>query len=76
MNCAPRPRGSTRQLQAFVALVEQCSITRAAGLCHLSQPAFSALIGQRHKGLQLACGDVGAGGVIHLQFICISNGLI
>ena len=36
----------------------------------------AALLGQRHKGLPLACGDVGAGGVIHLQFICVSNGLI
>jgi LysR family carnitine catabolism transcriptional activator len=37
---------STRQLNAFVTLSEQRSFTRAAGLCHLSQPAFSALISQ------------------------------
>ncbi len=42
----PRPNVSTRQLQAFIALAEQRSFTRAAALCHLSQPAFSALIGQ------------------------------
>ena len=35
---------STRELHAFVALAEQRSFTRAAGSCHLSQPAFSALI--------------------------------
>jgi len=35
---------SSRQLDAFIALAEQRSFTRAAGLCHLSQPAFSALI--------------------------------
>ena len=35
---------STRQLDAFLALAEQRSFTRAAALCHLSQPAFSALI--------------------------------
>ncbi|WP_345248790.1 LysR family transcriptional regulator [Pigmentiphaga soli] len=35
---------STRQLRAFVALAEQRSFTRAAAECHLSQPAFSALI--------------------------------
>ena len=35
---------STRQLRAFVALAEQRSFTRAARRCHLSQPAFSALI--------------------------------
>lgn len=35
---------STRQLRAFVTLVEQRSFTRAAALTHLSQPAFSALI--------------------------------
>lgn len=35
---------STRELSAFVALAEQRSFTRAAALCHLSQPAFSALI--------------------------------
>src|SRR5438552_2713861 len=35
---------STRALHAFVTLAEQRSFTRAAALCHLSQPAFSALI--------------------------------
>jgi LysR family carnitine catabolism transcriptional activator len=35
---------STRQLRAFLALAEQRSFTRAAAQCHLSQPAFSALI--------------------------------
>jgi DNA-binding transcriptional LysR family regulator len=35
---------STRQLRAFVALAEQRSFTRAAAECHLSQPAFSAVI--------------------------------
>ena len=35
---------STRELLAFVTLVEQRSFTRAAALTHLSQPAFSALI--------------------------------
>jgi DNA-binding transcriptional LysR family regulator len=35
---------STRQLRAFVALVELRNFTRAAQKCCLSQPAFSALI--------------------------------
>lgn len=35
---------STRQLRAFTALAEQRNFTRAAQRCHLSQPAFSALI--------------------------------
>lgn len=35
---------STRQLDAFLALAAQRSFTRAATQCHLSQPAFSALI--------------------------------
>ncbi|MBL7249904.1 LysR family transcriptional regulator [Alloalcanivorax sp. C16-2] len=35
---------SSRQLKAFVALVEERNFTRAAKRCHLSQPAFSALI--------------------------------
>ncbi len=38
------PNLSTRQLRAFLALAEQRSFTRAAAACHLSQPAFSALI--------------------------------
>jgi LysR family carnitine catabolism transcriptional activator len=55
MNQASRSGVSMRQLQAFVALAEQRSFTRAAALCHLSQPAFSALIGQleRQLGLRL-----------------------
>lgn len=48
-SAAPRPPArspnlSTRQLRAFLALAEQRSFTRAAAACHLSQPAFSALI--------------------------------
>lgn len=35
---------STRELGAFVTLADQRSFTRAATICHLSQPAFSALI--------------------------------
>jgi len=35
---------STRQLRAFAALADQRNFTRAAQRCHLSQPAFSALI--------------------------------
>lgn len=35
---------STRELRAFLTLAEQRNFTRAAALCHLSQPAFSALI--------------------------------
>ena len=35
---------STRQLRAFLALAELRSFTRAASRCHLSQPAFSALV--------------------------------
>ncbi|MED5621942.1 LysR family transcriptional regulator [Ideonella sp. BN130291] len=38
------PNLSTRQLRAFVELAELRSFTRAAARCHLSQPAFSALI--------------------------------
>jgi len=57
MNDATRPHVSTRQLQAFVALAEQRSFTRAAGLCHLSQPAFSALIGQLEATLGLRLFD-------------------
>ena len=33
-----------RELSAFCALAEQRSFTRAAADCHLSQPAFSALV--------------------------------
>ena len=38
------PDLTARQLRAFAALAEQRNFTRAAQLCHLSQPAFSALI--------------------------------
>jgi LysR family carnitine catabolism transcriptional activator len=38
------PDLSTRQLRAFIALTDQRSFTKAAAACHLSQPAFSALI--------------------------------
>jgi DNA-binding transcriptional LysR family regulator len=37
---------STRQLRAFVALIDLPNFTRAAQACHLSQPAFSTLIRQ------------------------------
>ncbi|MBV7541820.1 LysR family transcriptional regulator [Acidovorax sp. sic0104] len=42
---------SSRQIDAFIALAEQRSFTRAATLCHLSQPAFSALIRALEDGL-------------------------
>ena len=42
---------SARQLAAFVALAEERSFTRAAARCHLSQPAFSALIRTLEDGL-------------------------
>ncbi len=35
---------SSRQLRAFVALADERHFTRAAQRCHLTQPAFSALI--------------------------------
>lgn len=35
---------SSRQLRAFVALADEKHFTRAAQRCHLTQPAFSALI--------------------------------
>lgn len=35
---------STKHLRAFTALAAHCNFTRAAQICHLSQPAFSALI--------------------------------
>ena len=37
---------SARQLRAFVALADEKHFTRAAQRCHLTQPAFSALIRQ------------------------------
>jgi LysR family carnitine catabolism transcriptional activator len=42
---------STRQLQAFITLARECNFTRAATACHLSQPAFSALIRQLEDSL-------------------------
>ncbi len=48
---------SSRQLQAFLKLAEQSSFTRAAMLCHLSQPAFSALIRSLEDGLGLRLFD-------------------
>lgn len=42
---------STRQLRAFVALLDTRNFTRAASACHLSQPAFSALIRQLEESL-------------------------
>ncbi|NLD67530.1 MAG: LysR family transcriptional regulator [Limnobacter sp.] len=53
----PRPNVSLRQLQAFLALAEQRSFTRAAALSHLSQPAFSALISQLEGALGLRLFD-------------------
>jgi DNA-binding transcriptional LysR family regulator len=46
---------STRHLRAFVALVHTRSFTRAAATCHLSQPAFSAVIQslEEHAGVRL-----------------------
>jgi len=38
------PDLSTRQLRAFMALAQLRNFTRAAHACHLSQPAFSALV--------------------------------
>lgn len=38
------PDLSTRQLRAFLVLADERSFTKAAAACHLSQPAFSALI--------------------------------
>ncbi len=42
---------SSRQLRAFVALNETRNFTRAAEQCHLSQPAFSALIVSLEEGV-------------------------
>src|SRR5262245_20572117 len=35
---------TTRELNAFLTLAELRNFTRAAARCHLSQPAFSALV--------------------------------
>lgn len=43
---------SARQLRAFLALAELGNFTRAAHRCHLSQPAFSAVV----RGLEEALG--------------------
>lgn len=51
------PHLSSRQLDAFIALAEQRSFTRAAALCHLSQPAFSALIRALEEALGLRLFD-------------------
>lgn len=48
---------SSRQLDAFITLAEQRSFTRAAALCHLSQPAFSALIRTLEDSLGLRLFD-------------------
>ncbi len=44
---------STRQLRAFMALAAERNFTRAAAACHLSQPAFSALIRQLEESLEV-----------------------
>lgn len=48
---------SSRQIDAFLALAAQRSFTRAAAQCHLSQPAFSALIRALEDGLGLRLFD-------------------
>lgn len=48
---------SSRQIDAFLALATQRSFTRAAAQCHLSQPAFSALIRALEDGLGLRLFD-------------------
>lgn len=42
---------TTRQLRAFMALAGELNFTRAAAACHLSQPAYSALIRQLEDAL-------------------------
>ncbi|MCJ0765235.1 LysR family transcriptional regulator [Variovorax terrae] len=42
---------SSKQLRAFVALNEERNFTKAAEQCHLSQPAFSALIRALEDGV-------------------------
>ena len=44
---------STRQLRAFEDLARERHFTRAAAACHLSQPAFSALIRQLEEAVGL-----------------------
>jgi len=42
---------STRQLRAFVALAQERHFTRAAARCHVTQPAFSAIIQSLEAGV-------------------------
>ena len=42
---------STRQLRAFVALADERHFTRAAQRCHVTQPAFSAIIRSLEESL-------------------------
>jgi DNA-binding transcriptional LysR family regulator len=48
---------STKQLRALTALADERNFTRAAALCHLSQPAFSALIQQLEAALEVRLFD-------------------
>ncbi|WP_311220924.1 MULTISPECIES: LysR family transcriptional regulator [unclassified Acidovorax] len=48
---------STRQIDAFLALAAQRNFTRAAVQCHLSQPAFSALVRALENDLGLRLFD-------------------
>lgn len=48
---------SIRQIDAFLALAGQRHFTRAAAQCHLSQPAFSALIRSLEDELQVRLFD-------------------
>lgn len=48
---------SARDIQAFLALAEVKNFTRAAARCHLSQPAFSALIKALEDGVGLRLFD-------------------
>ncbi|WP_395702784.1 LysR family transcriptional regulator [Aquabacterium sp.] len=57
MNHERQAQVSTRQLRAFLALAGQRHFTRAAADCHLSQPAFSALIRQLEQMLGLKLFD-------------------
>lgn len=48
---------TTKQLRAFTALADKRNFTRAAATCHLSQPAFSALIQQLETALAVRLFD-------------------
>ena len=48
---------SARQLRAFVALCDERHFTRAAQRCHLTQPAFSALIQSLEDALSVRLFD-------------------